>query len=186
MAGNRDFDNGKFKELVLLLAWRSKDDPLMSRVKLNKLLYRADFESFRLHGESMTGATYIRGEFGPMASELPRAEAELGQSQLLSWESRQAGPYEQKVPKALQPPDESKFADRDFPIIDRALVELAPHGGKGASEWSHEQSAGWRARENGAEIPYASAFVSTEPLSDEQMERALQRSRDEGWATIRP
>lgn len=186
MAGNREYDGGKFKELVLLLAWRSKDDPLMSRVKLNKLLYRADFESFRLYGESLTGASYIRGEFGPMASELPRAEVELGRSGLLGWEIREAGPYEQKVPRALAEPDETKFSERDLEVVDRALAELQMHGGKGASDWSHEQSAGWRVRKNGKEIPYASAYVSTQPLSDEQMERAMRRSREEDWASVRP
>ena len=47
---------------------------LMSRVKLNKLMYRADFESFRLLGRSMTGATYIKGEYGPMVKDLPDRE----------------------------------------------------------------------------------------------------------------
>lgn len=186
MAGGIEFDGGKFKELVLLLAWRSKNDPLMSRVKLNKLLYRTDFESFRLYGQSVTGATYVRGEFGPMARELPIAEDDLGREQLLTWETREAGPYEQHVPVALQAPDESKFSNRDLELADKSIAELAMHGGKGASDWSHRQSAGWQARKNGREIPYASAFVSTQPLSDEQMKRAMQRSREEDWASIRP
>lgn len=186
MAGMTEFNSGKFKELVLLLAERSKDDPLMSRVKLNKLLYRADFEMFRRFGQSITGATYIRGEFGPMAKELPIAEDELSQSGYLTWEMREAGPYTQKVPVATEGADSSQFSKPELEVIGAALKELAPHGGKGASEWSHEQSSGWQARENGQEIPYASAFVSTDPLSEKQMERALQRSRDEDWASIRP
>ena len=36
-------------------------------VKLNKLLYRADFEAFRLLGHPITGETYEKQEFGPVA-----------------------------------------------------------------------------------------------------------------------
>src|SRR6059036_264940 len=100
MAGRTEFNSGKFKELVLLLAKRSDDDPRMSRVKLNKLLYLADFEAFRRLGKSITGATYIRGEHGPMAAELPGAEQELGRSGYLTWRTEPAGPYEQKIPVA--------------------------------------------------------------------------------------
>src|SRR6266571_5370947 len=114
MAGRTEFDSGKFKELVLLLAARSKDDPLMSRVKLNKLLYRSDFEAFRLLGHSITGASYIRGEHGPMAAELPRAEDELSARGYLTWELRPAGPYTQKAPIANELPDESQFSSEEL------------------------------------------------------------------------
>lgn len=190
MAGGVELDRGKLKELILLFVERSAHDPRMSRVKLNKLLYRADFESFRLLGRSMTGATYIRGEHGPMLDDLPLFEEELGRAGRLAYRIDESGPNPRKVPlphnEEEAQADVSQFTKNELAIIDRALKELREHGGRGASDWSHEQSAGWQVRENGKEIPYASAFVSTEPLSDEQMERAMQRSRDEGWTTIRP
>lgn len=187
MAGGIELNRGKLKELMLLMAARSANDPRMSRVKWNKLLYRADFEAYRLLGQSMTGATYIRGKHGPMVEHLPIYEDELGGAQRLSWLTDTSGPYPRKVPIArLDDVDTSQFSEKELGIVDRALEELREHGGKAASDWSHEQSAGWRVRKNGEEIPYASAFVSTQPLSDEQMARARQRSRDENWAAIRP
>jgi antitoxin SocA-like protein len=170
VAGRTEFDSGKFKELVLLLADRSKGDPLMSRVKLNKLLYRVDFESFRLLGRSVTGATYVRGEHGPMASELPRAEHELGQAGHLRWEFRQAGPYTQKVPIAMVQPDTEKFSAGQLAIVGTALGELSGFGGKGASVWSHEESAGWRLKGDGEEITYESGLIDTlHPLDNERL-----------------
>jgi hypothetical protein len=170
VAGRTEFDNGKFKELVLLLAERSKNDPLMSRVKLNKLLYRADFEAFRLLGRSITGAMYVRGQYGPMAAELPRAEEELGKAGYLSWEFRQAGPYTQKVPIATEPTDEDQFAPEELEIVDSALRELSAHGGTGASLWSHEESAGWRMKGDGEEITYESGLIDViEPLDEESL-----------------
>jgi len=187
MAGERDLNRGKLKELMLLLAARSADDPRMSRVKWNKLLYRADFESFRLLGKSMTGATYLRGEHGPMVKDLPIYEEELGAAGRLRWETDTSGKFPRKIPLAQgDSADTRQFTEEELAVIDRALAELREQGGKGASDWSHEQSAGWQVRENGQEIPYASAFVSTQPLTEEQMARALERSRTEDWNAVRP
>ena len=92
MAGRTEFSPGKFNELVLLLVHRSAADPRMSRVKLNKLLYWVDFEAFRRFGHSMSGATYLKGEHGPMAAELPaRAEDELGRRGLSDVEDGSSG-----------------------------------------------------------------------------------------------
>lgn len=182
MAGGREFDRSRFKELVLLLVDRSEGDPRKSRVKLNKLLYYSDFEAFRLLGRSITGARYVKGEHGPMAAELPIAEEELGRSGYLEWRLEPAGPYEQKVPVAKEPADTARFSEAELKIIDAALAELALHGGKGAREWSHEQSAGWNvAREYGDDIDYGSTFISTAPIPEADLARARQFVREEGW-----
>lgn len=181
MAGGREFESGKFKELVLLLAWKSKADPLISRVKLNKLLYRADFEAFRLLGKSITGARYIRGEHGPMAEQLPGAEIELGKSGLLSWRQEEVGPYAQKVPVALEVPDETQFSKAELAIVDAALAELAEHGGRAAREWSHKHSAGWRLVGDREEIPYETVIIASEPAPRKTLERLRQRVLSGDW-----
>lgn len=186
MAGGAEFNRGKFKELVLHLAAASAEDVGFGMVKLNKLLYRVDFEAYRRRGRSITGATYEKQEFGPVARELLIALDDLGASGYIRWHQIAAGPYTRKVPEAKEPPDLSQFEDEDMAIIADALTDLAAYGGKSVSEWSHEQSAGWRAAEIGQEIGYGSALVSSAGLSDEQMDRALERSRDENWAAIRP
>lgn len=186
MAGRAEFNSGKFGELVLLLAERSSDDPRMSRVKLNKLLYRADFEAFRVLGHSITGATYVRGEHGPMAAELPSAEKRLRERGSLVWRTEQAGPYQQKVPVAQKGADRAQFTDDELQVIEAALAELAPHGGKGASEWSHEQSAGWNLVRDNQPIPYETAFISTETPDDSLFRRAKRLAQERGWAKVRP
>jgi hypothetical protein len=117
---------------------------------------------------------------------LPIAEEELGRAGYLHYRTDSTGPYPRKVPIADESADPQAFSAEERAIIDRSLEELAPHGGRGASRWSHEQSAGWQTVQLDKEIPYASAFVSTEPLNEKETERALQRSREEGWAAIRP
>lgn len=186
MAGRTEFSNGKFKELVLLFSARSEGDPLMGRVKLNKLLYRADFEAFRILGHSITGATYVRGEHGPMAAQLPLAEEELGRSGYLSWRHEEGGPHRQKVPVAKESPDESQFSVDEMRIIEKTLEELADLGGKGAREWSHKNSSGWNLVDDEEAIPYETAFVSMERPSDAVFQRAKQLARERNWAEVRP
>lgn len=186
MAGRTEFDNGKFKELVLLLAQRSKDDPRMSRVKLNKLLYLVDFDAYRLLGHSVTGATYIKGEHGPMAAELPRAEKELGERGYLSWRTEGEEPYAQKIPVAAEEADEAQFTTGELQIIEAALISLADLGGGGARDWSHEESVGWNEVEDEEGIPYHSAVFSTEAIPAADVARARELALSRGWAERHP
>lgn len=109
MAGE-EFDRSKFKELVLYLSAASTADEGFGMVKLNKLLYHADFEAYRLLGHSITGATYEKQAYGPVARELPLVLDELGRSGYLRWEFSHAGPYTRKVPSPAEHPDLSLFA----------------------------------------------------------------------------
>ena len=162
-----EYNGAKFKELVLYLSQASAADEGFGMVKLNKLLYRSDFEAFRTRGESITGAQYEKQEFGPVARPLPLALDDLARRGYVLWQQIESGPYTRKVPAASEVPDLSLFADGEIAVADRALQELAEFGGKQASEWSHEQSAGWRVARIGEAIPYATAIVSTEEVDDE-------------------
>lgn len=175
MAGRAEFDGAKFKELVLYLAQASAEDEGFGMVKLNKLLYRSDFEAFRLLGRSMTGATYEKQEYGPVARELPLALDQLAERGYIMWLRPMAGPYVRKVPSAIEAPDRSLFTTEEFQIVDTALSELGAHGGKSVSEWSHETSAGWRVKQIGEAIPYSSAVINLKPLSSKS--RASLRER---------
>ena len=49
----------KLRELVVLVANKSEGDPHFGAVKLNKILYYAEFQAFRILGSPIAGATYI-------------------------------------------------------------------------------------------------------------------------------
>jgi hypothetical protein len=165
MAGGTEYRPGKFRELVLLFAERSAQDEGFGMVKLNKLLCRADFEAYRLLGASITGETYERQEFGPVARHLYFALDELASRLRIIWTFPQRGQYTAKVPEAREGADLSLFSDSELEVIDKTIVELAHLGGKGVSDWSHEHFVGWAMRDDGEEIPYPSAVVSLKPLS---------------------
>jgi hypothetical protein len=169
MAGGTNLNRQKFKELVLYLAQRSGEDEGFGMVKLNKLLYRADTEAFRKLGRSISGAEYEKQEYGPVARPLPLALDELAQDGYIIWHRIPAGEHLRKVPEAHEPPDLSQFTEPELEVIEDALGELLPHGGKSVSEWSHDRSVGWNAVEIGEQIPYGTALISPDPPSDEEI-----------------
>ena len=79
MAKPMYFNRGKFKELVVYLCAVAEQagDEGFGMVNLNKLLYRADFEAYRLLGHHVTGETYEKQEYGPVARDLPIVLDEL-------------------------------------------------------------------------------------------------------------
>ncbi len=188
MAGGIDFNSGKFKELVLYFAQEAEraGDEGFGMVKLNKLLYRADFEAFRLLGRSITGETYEKQEYGPVARDLPIVLDELGAAGRLRWQHIPHGPYTRYVPSVTDEwgaePDMRLFSPDESAVVESARHELGVYGARAASEWSHEQSAGWNVvPEYGQVIEYDSAFVSTRPIPPEDLDRARQFVRDRGW-----
>lgn len=170
MAGGREYNPGRLKELVLLFAERSAEDEGFGMVKLNKLLCRADFEAFRLLGKSITGETYERQEFGPVARHLYFALDELASRHYIVWTFPSRGDYTAKVPVAHEGADTSLFTPDELRVIEMTLAELASHGGKSISEWSHEQFVGWQMMEDGEEIRYSTAVLSLKPLSQRKRE----------------
>src|SRR5688500_7193326 len=140
MAGRAEFNRSKFKELVLYLAQVSEreDDEGFGMVKLNKLLYRTDFEAFRLLGHSITGETYEKQEFGPVARDLPIVLDELAADGRLYWQLTPRGPHTRKVPTTGEAPeaqpDMTLFSDAEREVIESTLHELATYGGKTVSE----------------------------------------------------
>lgn len=183
-----DLNRGKFKEMVLFFAERSAErgDSGFGMVKLNKLLYRADFEAFRKLGHSITGETYERQDFGPVARSLPIVLDELGASGRLRWDTISTDRYTQYVPKVPSDeqarPDKTVFTKAELAVMDEAVLELAGLGGKAASNWSHDESAGWNvAAENGVAIEYSTAIISTKSIPPEDLKRASEFVRDRGW-----
>ena len=183
MAGNREYDQTRFENLVLYLASKSGDDEGYGKVKLNKLLFRADFEAFRLLGTSITGEEYKKREYGPVAPHLPSLLRRFEERGVLIIEEVPAGPYVRLVPVIGEGhgPNPAVFSDAEREIIDRALVELRHHGGKSVSQWSHEESVGWRLSKTDALIPYETSVIASEPPPEKTLARLRERVLSGNW-----
>jgi hypothetical protein len=80
----------RLKEAILYVAQRGQQMAFFGRIKLNKILWRADFKSFYERRQPVTGRTYQKLEFGPALVEMWPVMNDLLRDDLLLEEARRA------------------------------------------------------------------------------------------------
>ena len=171
----KEFDEAKFRELVLYIADKSKEDPRFGAVKLNKLLYYSDFEAYRRLGESITGANYQKLSEGPAPAQmLPqrRVVLDLGDG-VMEYRPYFTGTQHRLV--AQRKPDEDYFDTEELEIVDQVIEGMWHMTAREVSEFSHGE-LGWQAARLGEVIPYQTAWLSSDPVSQEAEEYATALS----------
>jgi uncharacterized phage-associated protein len=166
------FDDDRFREAVLYVAWRMRRDERFGRTKLAKTLFYADFDAYAGEGEALTGAKYEHWDFGPFPPVLYEVEKQLeraGQAELRG--GGFAGDESKLV--AMRAPDTPHLEDWHKQLLDLKMDELAAQPSWKVSDKSHEHP-GWLATQDREEIPYEAALTPTKP-SREVMELARHR-----------
>ncbi len=151
MAGGRDYDARKLRELVLFVARQCESDRTFGSVKLNKILYFADSEAYVRLGQSITGARYQHLPEGPaLAAMIDGFE----------------GPKHRRA-IALRDPDLAGFSADEIAAVTEWIVTFWGMSARDVSDYSHETVA-WRITRDRQEIPYGAALLpSDEPTDDE-------------------
>lgn len=159
------FDAEKFRGLMLYAAdrARSDQDQYFGAVKLNKVLYYADFIAFQRFGEPITGATYQKLKEGPAPKQLLKQRAVLVDSLEVELKPVQVFNYVQSrlVPAAKTIDPERWFSKREIGVIDEVISEFKGMTAADVSERSHNE-AGWILTKEGETIPYETALL--EPM----------------------
>jgi uncharacterized phage-associated protein len=154
----------KLRELILHIADKCEYDRTFGAVKLNKILFFADFISFAEHGESITGVQYRKYQQGPVPTVLKRLRGEMEtEGEIAIRKKDYHGRIQHRV-VALRDPDFDKFSARGIALVDRVIDMLWGHSATQVSEMSHDRA--WRNASEGEAIPYEAAFVSDEPLTE--------------------
>lgn len=169
------FEERKLRDLILYIAHKSEDDPRLGAVKLNKLLYYADFNAFRELGTSITGATYQHLEEGPAPRELLPVRRSMIDSEEAVMEPSTYFGMKQNRLVPLKPVDALLSRD-ERRIVDEVISEFWHMDARQISKYSHSEY-GWRLTDEGETIPYSSAFFSPDPLTQEQIERGQELAR---------
>lgn len=172
-------DWSKLDELILYVAQRCAGDSRFGKIKLNKILFYADFKAFLKTGKSITGENYFKQPFGPVPCHLEKRLKHLKGKDLEVVETEFFGRRQQRVvPKREARLD--KFSGEEIAIVDDVIRQSANYTGSDISELSHRFSA-WRVAEIGEEIPYEAALVQTGERTREKLQVAetlLKRARD--------
>jgi Protein of unknown function (DUF4065) len=175
------YDRQRFRELLVYVAERTGDDRRFGDVKVNKVLWFADFRAYNEHGSPITGARYQKLKLGPAAVAFKPVRDELVGEGALTVGSRVVGTKRQTVTRAKRPADTSLFSVEQLQLVDEIIEWLGPKSANDVSDLSHEKSAGWHMVELRDTIPYGTALLSTDPPSDRTITRARELAARFGW-----
>lgn len=157
-------------EAIIYVAERMVDDPGgQGAVKLNKILWWADFESFRERRRSVTGAVYQKLKEGPAPVRLVPTRKKLLTSGAVEMHERDRGAQSPEKVVIVRRQAEAVFDQEDRRFLGRALEKFHGMTGKECSDFSHRASAGWQTVKYHEIIPYETALVYTRPLTEEDI-----------------
>jgi hypothetical protein len=178
-----EFDRDRFEALVLYVAHLRQDDVHFGRTKLAKTLFYTDFGVYLDTGEPLTGATYIREEFGPFPVELTEVEEALEGAGFVKL-IREPEDFTEKRILPIKPlPDAMKDRFEGWHLIfaQKQAEDVAATGSaRRVSDVSHEHP-GWLLAKPQEVIPYEASVLPQEPPTAAQAERAKELAREHGW-----
>jgi uncharacterized phage-associated protein len=152
MAGSREFDKDRFKQLVVYISWATRNDQRFGRTKLAKTLFYLDFDAYATEGQSVTGARYEHWEHGPFPPVLYRVEEELEAEGL----AERLPPLDKRSEIKLRVVKEPELKGLTWErhAADAVIQRIAAQPTWRVEDESHEHP-GWRVTRLFEEIPYA-------------------------------
>ena len=159
-------DDSKMKELILHVAKLSENDPKFGAIKLNKILFYADFLAYFKRDKSITGQEYFALEEGPAPKRLLPIRQEMESAGELAIKKVDCFglPNPQTRVVALREPDYNKLSSAELADVDAVIQKLRVKTGREVSDDSHK-FLGWRsAFRKGPKttIPYSTVLFDPE------------------------
>ena len=152
------FDREKFKRLVHYIVWKAGHKPGFGATKLNKVLWYADARAYVMTGNPITGATYIREKYGPVARQMMPVRGELereGKIRVLPSKNE----FESTRFKSLAPPEPAYLSEQEQQAVDYWINHIdEDHTASSISEQSHDYP--WELARMGEEIPLYACFAT--------------------------
>ena len=173
----------RLRELVLHVCSRCSEADRFGKVKLNKILWRADFKSFAERRLPVTGRTYQKLAAGPAPLEMPLVLAELEAEGLLTFSRREmADGYVEVRPVARATASLRAFSEDDMDFVEEAIRYYWTKSATQASDLSH--GVAWRSRKFLDPIPYEAVFLSDAKLTAEDGRRLGALAAEKGWKSL--
>lgn len=176
-----DYNAEKFRELIVYIAERVRNEDDFGDTKLNKALYFSDFLAYSHLGHPLTGARYQKLPWGPAARYLLPVRRELEAEGAVRVESRPVAGKEATVTVALRPANVELFAEEELEIVDQVVDAIRKHTAVSVSAMSHRESPGWNLVDLRDDIPYSTALVSNESPSPTTVDAARDALAKLGW-----
>lgn len=172
----------KLAQLMLYVALKCEGDPAFGAVKLNKILFLADFLAYARFGSSITDSEYVRLEHGPAPRRLVpvrTAMVDCGEAALRdNWLPYVLRPQQRLI--ALKEPDLTGFSAYEIALTDSVIDTVTNLNGHDLSDITHN-CVGWVAAEPGDVIPYESALISDNAITADDRARTRQMVHELNW-----
>ncbi len=168
-----DANDRKFRELILYISMKSEGDDTFGAVKLNKLLFNADFLAFKNFGQSITGQEYLKLQQGPAPRRLVVNREEMKKAGEIAIRERDFYGKEQHRILALREPDINLFSAREISLVDDLILRWWGISATAISNASHE-FVGWRLAQEKETIPYETILVDSREPTDDEIRRGME------------
>lgn len=173
------FNYDKFKDLVHYICHKADRDEL-GAVKLNKILWYSDVDSYINRGTPLTGAVYIKRQLGPVPKEVLRALDDLtAEGKMVVRDI----PFFRNIKReyiSLVEPDIGRFKASEIDLVADILHDICHnHTAESISDASHDII--WELAEIGEEIPYYAVYgANLGEITEEDMKWAKESLANNG------
>ena len=152
-------DTSKLEAMVHYIAYKCPDPTKLGATKLNKVFWFADTYAYLQTGKPISGAKYVKHQFGPVPVDIMKVRDSLRDSGAVAITEGLHFGYPQTQFIALKRPDLTRFKAEEISFVDEVLGYICEHhSAKSISDLSHDLI--WDAAELGEEIPLYAVFAS--------------------------
>jgi uncharacterized phage-associated protein len=148
LTGYRAFSESLLREMIVFLVVLAGQ---LFKTKLNKMLFYADMNHFRLHGVSISGATYVHLPLGPVPDDYDWYLYALKEEGAI--QSIEVPDLESEALVATRKPDLDAFPDTAKSVLRAVHKAFKTMSGKQLVEVSHDED-GYRETKQGEPISY--------------------------------
>ena len=169
----------RLKQMVLYVSKRCETAKRFGGIKLNKILWKSDFDAYAARGIPVTGRAYQRLRLGPAPKEMVPVRREMVSRGMIRIDQVDFGDdiVEHRT-MALIEPDLANFAEGDLAYVESAIGYYWHMTGMETSDDSHGPA--WMTRSDQEPMPYESALLSDRRPQTPQMARIKQLIFDRG------
>jgi hypothetical protein len=161
-------EQDRLRQMILYISEKCAQAERMGLIKLNKILWKADFDAFASRHVPVTGRAYQRLALGPAPREMRPLLREMNRDGLLHFEETDFGDGVIEMrPIADKPSALGNFTPEDISYVDAAIAYYWNMNGRETSDDSH--GIAWRSRNNNDPMYYELAFLSDAPVSPRQI-----------------
>ena len=174
--------NGEFeKKYKAIIKYIAHEYHAIGKTQLYKILFFLDRESYKVHKETFTGDTYIKGQYGPTPKKIPRMLDELVRAGSIIFVNKRIFSYEKQVLTLLENYSEAlsnEFNEyiraSDVSHIKAIVAKYKSYTSRDFMTETHNSI--YHALAMHAEIPnFILEFYEDEPVSAEKLRELKQK-----------